>query len=139
MIQAIDHIGIAVRDLDASMQLYGTLFGVSDFHREEVTDQGVAIASFTLNGVRLELTAPLHDDTPIGKFLASRGEGIHHVAFRTDAIDADLQRLQDSGIRLINERPQPGAHDMLIAFLHPKSTGSVLMELCTPANDASHP
>lgn len=135
MIRAIDHIGIAVRDLDASVALYAAIFGVDDIHREVVEEQGVRIASFELNGVRLELTAPLHEDSPIAKFLASRGEGIHHVAFRSDAIEADLQRLADAGIRLINSTPQPGAHDMRIAFLHPKSTGSVLMELCAPASD----
>lgn len=133
MIQALDHIGIAVRDLETSMDLYRTVFSVQQFHREEVAEQGVAIASFTLNGVRIELTAPLHDDTPIGKFLASRGEGIHHVAFRSDGLVADLARLHDAGIRLIHDTPQRGAHNMQIAFLHPKSTGSVLMELCTPA------
>lgn len=138
MIKAIDHIGIAVRDLEASVKLYSSIFGVTEFHREEVVEQGVAIASFELHGVRLELTAPLHEDTPIGKFLASRGEGIHHVAFRSDAIGADLERLHQTGIRLIHETPQRGAHDMQIAFLHPKSTGSVLMELCAPADNATH-
>ena len=137
MIQAIDHIGIAVRDLAASMELYRTIFNVESFHLEEVAEQGVSIASFRLNDVRIELTAPLHDDTPIGKFLASKGEGIHHVAFRTDAISHDLERLQQAGIRLIHETPQRGAHNMQIAFMHPKSTGSVLMELCTPATDHS--
>lgn len=137
MINAIDHIGIAVRDLESSMSLYGTIFGVTEFHQEVVADQGVRIASFELHGVRLELTAPLHDGSPIAKFLSTRGEGIHHVAFRTDAIEADLQRLDEAGIRLINTTPQPGAHDMLIAFLHPKSTGSVLMELCAPNTDTT--
>lgn len=131
MISAVDHIGIAVKDLEASMGLYSTIFGVTEFHRESVTDQGVDIASFSLNGVRIELTAPLNDASPIAGFLAKRGEGIHHIAFRTDTIGEDLQRLADSDVRLINNEPQPGAHDMLIAFLHPKSTGGVLMELCS--------
>lgn len=131
MISAVDHIGIAVKDLEASMGLYSTIFGVTEFHREQVTDQGVDIASFSLNGVRIELTAPLNDGSPIAGFLAKRGEGIHHIAFRTDTIGEDLQRLAASNVRLINNEPQPGAHDMLIAFLHPKSTGGVLMELCS--------
>ena len=131
MIQAIDHIGIAVRDLEASITLYKTLFQIDTMHREQVVEFGVDIASFSLNGVRIELTAPLHADTPIGKFLDKRGEGIHHVAFRTDTIGDDLQRLANTDIRLINTDPQTGAHDMLVAFLHPSSTGGVLMELCS--------
>lgn len=131
MIQAVDHIGIAVRDLEASISLYRTIFQLDDIHREQVASQGVDIASFSLNGVRIELTAPLHADTPIGKFLDKRGEGIHHIAFRTDTIGEDLRRLSESNVRLINTEPQAGAHDMLIAFLHPSSTGGVLMELCS--------
>ncbi|MBK7185287.1 MAG: methylmalonyl-CoA epimerase [Ignavibacteria bacterium] len=128
---AVDHIGIAVKDLEASMGLYSTIFGVTEFHREQVVDQGVDIASFSLGGVRIELTAPLNDESPIAGFIAKRGEGIHHIAFRTDAINDDLQRLAANDVRLINTAPQLGAHDMLIAFLHPKSTGGVLMELCS--------
>jgi methylmalonyl-CoA/ethylmalonyl-CoA epimerase len=131
MIQAVDHIGIAVRDLEASIALYRSIFQLSDIHREQVEAQGVDIASFELNGVRIELTAPLNADSPIAKFLEKRGEGIHHVAFRTDTIGADLQRLADNNVRLINTETQLGAHDMLIAFLHPSSTGGVLMELCS--------
>jgi methylmalonyl-CoA epimerase len=131
MIQAVDHIGIAVRDLEASIALYRSIFQLSDIHREQVEAQGVDIASFELSGVRIELTAPLHADSPIAKFLENRGEGIHHVAFRTNTIGADLQRLAENNVRLINTEPQLGAHDMLIAFLHPSSTGGVLMELCS--------
>jgi methylmalonyl-CoA/ethylmalonyl-CoA epimerase len=131
MITQLDHIGIAVKDLDAAMDLYTKIFNVDSFHRERVEDQGVEIASFELNGVRIELTAPTNDETPIGKFIAKRGEGIHHVAFRSDAIGDDLATMSENGINLINATPQPGAHDMLIAFLHPKSTGGVLMELCS--------
>jgi methylmalonyl-CoA/ethylmalonyl-CoA epimerase len=131
MITQLDHIGIAVKDLDAAMDLYTKIFNVGSFHRERVEDQGVEIASFELNGVRIELTAPTNDETPIGKFIAKRGEGIHHVAFRSDAIGDDLATMSENGINLINATPQPGAHDMLIAFLHPKSTGGVLMELCS--------
>ncbi len=131
MITNVDHIGIAVQDLQQSMDLYRSIFNVTDYHREQVEDQGVDVASFQLGEVRIELTAPLHDDSPIAKFIAKRGEGIHHIAFKTDAIESDLQRMADNDVRLINETPQPGAHDMLIAFLHPKSTGGVLMELCS--------
>ena len=131
MINAVDHIGIAVADREESMGLYKTIFGVTEFHREKVEEQGVDIASFTLNGVRIELTASLNEDSPIASFIAKRGEGIHHIAFRTDTLTDDLQRLASNDIRLINSEPQLGAHDMLISFLHPKSTGGVLMELCS--------
>ena len=131
MITNVDHIGIAVADLDQAMALYRTIFKVEEFHRERVEDQGVDIASFALGDVRIELTAPLHSDSPIAGFLAKRGEGIHHIAFRSDAIGEDLADLATSDVRLINETPQLGAHNMLIAFLHPKSTGGVLMELCS--------
>jgi len=131
MITNVDHIGIAVQDLQQAIDLYRSIFNVKDFHREQVEDQGVDVASFQLGAVRLELTAPLHDESPIAKFIAKRGEGIHHIAFKTNAIEGDLQRMADNNVRLINETPQPGAHDMLIAFLHPKSTGGVLMELCS--------
>ncbi len=132
MITQIDHIGIAVADIEASMQMYSKIFGVESFHREQVPTQGVDVASFELNGVRIELTAALSETSPIATFIAKRGEGIHHVAFRTDAIQADLDRLSADGVRLVHTEPQVGAHEMLIAFMHPSSTGGVLMELCTP-------
>lgn len=132
MISGVNHLGIAVRDLDASMDLYKKIFRVDTFHRERVEEQKVEIASFSVGGVLLELTAPTSEDSPIAKFIEKRGEGIHHVAFTTDTVDQDLERLSGDGIQLINKTPQVGAHDMMIAFLHPKSTGGVLMELCQP-------
>lgn len=137
MIVAIDHIGIAVRDLDQSINLYSSIFQVSSFHRETIPDQGVHVASFSLNGVRIELTAPTSDDSPLARFLERRGEGIHHIAFLSDAITGDMQNLSAIGIELINKTPVDGAHNMNIAFLHPKSTGGVLMELCSPRIPAS--
>lgn len=134
MLNAVDHIGIAVQNIEESMDLYRRIFSIETFHEEVVEEQGVRIASFVIDGVRIELTAPTRPDSPIAVFLAKRGEGIHHVAFRTDSIVADLERLHGEGIRLINELPQLGAHNMQIAFLHPKSTGGVLMELCSPAS-----
>lgn len=130
MISGINHIGIAVRDLAASMELFGKIFRVDQFHRERVEDQKVEVASFNLGGILIELTAPTADDSPIGKFLEKRGEGIHHVAFSADDVNAELERLAGEGVSLINHTAQLGAHEMLIAFLHPKSTGGVLMELC---------
>ncbi|MES2766877.1 MAG: methylmalonyl-CoA epimerase [Bacteroidota bacterium] len=130
MIESLNHIGIAVRDLDASVELFKKIFQTQNVHREVVEDQKVSIASFKVGDVILELTAPTSPDSPIAKFIEKRGEGIHHLAFKSDNVATDLERLKGENIQLINEKPQPGAHDMLIAFMHPKSTGGVLMELC---------
>jgi methylmalonyl-CoA/ethylmalonyl-CoA epimerase len=130
MIESLNHIGIAVRDLDASVELFKKIFQTQNVHREVVEDQKVSIASFKVGDVILELTAPTSPESPIAKFIEKRGEGIHHLAFKSDNVATDLERLKDENIQLINEKPQPGAHDMLIAFMHPKSTGGVLMELC---------
>jgi methylmalonyl-CoA/ethylmalonyl-CoA epimerase len=132
MISGVNHLGIAVRDLEASIALYKKIFGVEHFHRERVEDQKVEVASCNLGGVLLELTAPTSEDSPIAKYIEKRGEGIHHVAFTTDAVNSELERLSGEGVKLINQTAQMGAHDMLIAFLHPKSTGGILMELCQP-------
>ncbi len=136
MISAINHIGIAVRDIEAAMQLFGTIFQVESFHREIVEDQKVAVASFSVGDVIIELTAPTDAESPIAKFIEKRGEGIHHIAFSTDNINAELARLDAEGIRLVDREAKPGAHDMLIAFLHPKSTNGVLMELTAPGHSA---
>lgn len=132
MLQGINHIGIAVKDLDESKQRYACLFNITEFHEEIVETQQVQIASFSLNGVLIELTAALSDESPIAKFIEKRGEGIHHIAFTSNAIEQDLKKASDNGMRLIHEIPVPGAHDMQIAFLHPSSTGGVLMEFCQP-------
>ncbi len=132
MPEKIDHIGIAVKNLDESKELFGKIFGIDDFHTETVEKQKVKVASFKVGNVLLELTSPISDDSPIAKFIEKKGEGIHHIAFGTNDIEADLSRLKLNGINLINESPVPGAHDMLIAFLHPKSTNGVLMEICKP-------
>ncbi len=132
MITSINHIGIAVRDLEISKALYQKIFNVEHFHEEVVEEQMVAVASFTVGDVLLELTAPTSPESTIAKFLEKRGEGIHHIAFAADSVSDELARLNNEGISLINNEPRNGAHDMLIAFLHPKSTGGVLMELCQP-------
>ena len=130
MISSLNHIGIAVRDLEVSKALYQKIFGVEDFHVETVVEQMVEVASFKVGDILIELTAPTSPESPITKFLEKRGEGIHHLAFATDGINEELLRLNKTGIQLINSEPREGAHEMLIAFLHPKSTGGVLMELC---------
>ncbi len=130
MISAVNHLGIAVRDLEKSMELFRTIFRVESFHREVVEEQKVSIASFKIGDVLVELTAPTSEDSPIAKFLDKRGEGIHHIAFSADNVNAELSRLADDGIQLIDATAKQGAHNMLIGFLHPKATNGVLMELC---------
>jgi methylmalonyl-CoA/ethylmalonyl-CoA epimerase len=132
MISGVNHLGIAVRDLTTSMELFRKIFRVESFHRETVADQKVDVASFKVGDVLIELTAPTDADSPIAKFIEKRGEGIHHIAFTTEGVNDELQRLALGGVQLINTTAQKGAHDMMIAFLHPKSTNGVLMELCEP-------
>ncbi len=130
MIQQLSHIGIAVADLDKSIALYQSIFQPTTIHREVVPEQKVEVASFLVGNVRIELVAATSPDSPIARFIENRGEGIHHLAFESDDVGAELDRLAQHGIQLINTSPTQGAHDMLIAFLHPKSTGGVLLELC---------
>lgn len=132
MLKSINHIGIAVKDLDAAVDTFRKLFQFDDVHRERVEEQKVAVASFKIGDVILELTAPTADDSPIAKFIAKRGEGIHHIAFESNNIESDLSRLKNEEIKLINESPKDGAHNMLVAFAHPKSTMGVLTEICAP-------
>ncbi len=130
MLKSIDHIGIAVRNLDESLDTFQKLLQFEDVHRESIAEQKVDIASFKIGEVKIELTCPTSDDSPIAKFIAKRGEGIHHIAFASDGIETDLKRIKSEDIRLINETPLRGAHDMLIAFIHPKSLSGVLAEVC---------
>lgn len=130
MIKQIDHLGIAVRSLDETVPVYEKALGLRCEHREEVPSQKVRTAFFDVGGVHLELLEPTAPESPIAKFLADRGEGIHHIAFRTDDITGQLAQAAGAGMRLINERPFDGAAGKLVAFLHPKSTHGVLTELC---------
>lgn len=133
----ISHLGIAVRDLDSAEKLFSTLLGETNVHHEEVADQKVRIASFSLGDAMVELTQPMAEDSPISKFLEKRGEGIHHLALEVDDVDAELARLKSEGFELIDQKARPGSHGMMIAFLHPKSTNGVLIELCS--KPAHHP
>jgi len=126
----ISHLGIAVKDLSASEQLFKILLGADDVHHEEVEDQGVRIASFKIGESIIELTEATRPDSAIAKFIEKRGEGIHHIAIEVDDVASELARLRSEGIQLIDEVPKEGAHNMEIAFLHPKSTNGVLVELC---------
>jgi methylmalonyl-CoA/ethylmalonyl-CoA epimerase len=132
MITAIDHLGIAVRSLDEAVPLYEKALGLKCLGREEVASQRVRTAFFDAGGVHLELLEPTAPESPIAKFLAERGEGIHHLAFRTDDITGQLQQAAGAGVRLIHETPFAGAAGKLVAFLHPKSTRGVLTEFCMP-------
>lgn len=129
----LDHIGIAVRDAQSSVRLYAEALGLEVLPQEVVEEQGVKVLSVVVGGSKLELLEPLADDTPVGRFLAKRGEGIHHVCLRVKDLRAVLGRLKDAGVVLIDEEPRVGAHNMLIAFVHPRSTGGVLLELSQPA------
>jgi methylmalonyl-CoA/ethylmalonyl-CoA epimerase len=130
MIQQIDHLGIAVRSLDASIEYYEKALGLHCHGREEVESQKVKTAFFEAGDVHIELLEPTSDDSPIAKFLEKNGEGVHHIAFRVDNIEGQLKQASDAGVRLIHEVPFDGAANKLVAFLHPKSTQGVLTEFC---------
>lgn len=132
MIQGLDHVAIAVPSLEEAIPLYRDVLGLPFLYFEEVTDQKVKVACFDLGGFRLELLEPTADDSPISKFLATRGGGLHHLAFRTPDVAAQLTEVEGKGIRLIDRQPRDGAGGMKIAFLHPKSTQGVLLELTQP-------
>jgi methylmalonyl-CoA/ethylmalonyl-CoA epimerase len=132
MIKKIDHLGIAVKSLDEAIPYYEKALGLKCEHREEVISQKVKTAFFCAGEVHIELLEPTDPESPIAKFLEKNGPGIHHVAFGTDNIQAQLQQASEAGVRLINEKPFDGAGGKLVAFLHPKSTFGVLTEFCAP-------
>jgi methylmalonyl-CoA epimerase len=132
MIKSIDHLGIAVRNLDESVEYYENALGLHCHGREEVASQKVKTAFFEAGEVHIELLEPTSEDSPIAKFLEKNGEGIHHVAFAVDDIEGQLKKASENGVRLIHEVPFEGASDKLVAFLHPKSTHGVLTEFCMP-------
>jgi methylmalonyl-CoA/ethylmalonyl-CoA epimerase len=131
VIQRIDHLGIAVNNLDEAISLYEKAFGLKCERIEEVASQKVRTAFFTVGNTHLELLEPTAEDSPIAKFLKDRGEGLHHVAFATDDILGQLAHAKGAGVRLINETPVLGVGGKQVAFLHPKSTRGVLTELCS--------
>ena len=134
MITNIDHLGIAVRNLDESVEYYEKALGLHCHGREEVASQKVKTAFFEAGAVHIELLEPTSEESPIAKFLEKNGEGIHHIAFAVDDIEGQLKQASDAGVRLIHEVPFEGAADKLVAFLHPKSTHGVLTEFCMPKN-----
>ncbi len=135
MFELIDHVGVAVDDLDAAIALYEEKFGMPLAHRETVSEQGVEAALLDVGDGHVELLLPLGDDTPVGKFVAKRGKGLHHVAYRVDDIDAALAGLKEKGIELIDTEARTGIRRSRVAFVHPRSTGGVLTEIVEPAEE----
>ena len=133
----IDHIGIAVRSLDAAVPLYRDVLGLAFDGFDEVEEQGVKVAFFRIGDTKLELLEPTRDDSPIAVFLTKRGEGIHHIALAATSIHEARQVASDAGLRLLSDRPLDGAHGKLISFLHPKDTAGVLLEFCAHADEPS--
>lgn len=128
----IDHVAIVVKDLDATLALYTETLGFTQVYRETIADQGVEAVGLQAGESIIELLRPLDEQSPIAKYRGDADSKLHHTAYRVDDIAASLAQLKSQGIRLIDERPRKGAHGNLIAFLHPKSTGGVLIELCQP-------
>ncbi|HEU4706388.1 MAG TPA: methylmalonyl-CoA epimerase [Solirubrobacterales bacterium] len=133
MFGRIDHIGVAVEDIDAAIALYQDSFEMELAHRETVEEQGVEAVLLDVGDGHVELLAPLGPDTPVGKYMAKNGAGLHHVAYAVDDIDATLEKLSAAGLQLIDSKPRVGIRDSRVAFLHPRSTGGVLTEIVEPA------
>jgi methylmalonyl-CoA epimerase len=130
MIKKVDHIGIAVKELSSAIELYEKMLNTKCEKIEEVASQKVKTAFFHIGEMHIELLCPTSDDSPIAKFLAKNGGGIHHIAYASDDIQGDLDRVSQEGIELIHQTPITGANDKQVAFLHPKSTQKVLTEFC---------
>ncbi|SDX58757.1 methylmalonyl-CoA epimerase [Flavobacterium degerlachei] len=128
--EKIEHIGIAVKDLAVSNLIFEKLFGAPAYKSEEVESEGVATSFFKSGPNKIELLAATSLDSPIAKFIDKKGEGIHHIAFAVEDIVSEIARLQKEGFVVLNEIPKKGADNKLVAFLHPKSTNGVLIELC---------
>ena len=128
MTRGIHHLGVAVDDLDAAIDRYASLFGATVEHRDRVDEQGVVAASLRVGDSRVELLEPLGPETPVGRFLAKRGPGMHHVAFEVEDVAAELDRLRADGAQLIDDAPRRGLFGLQVAFVHPEATGGVLAE-----------
>ena len=135
MLQTIDHVGVAVLDLDRAADRYGTAFEMSLVHREIVESQGVEAALLEIGDGHIELLRPLSPETVVGRFIERRGEGLHHVAYRVADIDATLASLKEAGVELIDTTARVGIRRSRVAFLHPKAAGGVLTELVEPSGD----
>jgi methylmalonyl-CoA epimerase len=135
MLSAIDHVGVAVPNIDEALALYRDALGMPLVHRETVAEQGVDAALLDVGDGHIELLEPLGPDTAVGKFLARRGSGLHHVAYRVASVQATLEAARAVGLRLIDEQPRRGIRGSSVAFLHPASTGGVLTEIVQPATE----
>jgi len=135
MLSTIDHVGVAVESIDDALALYETVLGMPLVHRETLSEQGVDAALLDVGDGHVELLQPLNADTAVGKFLARRGPGLHHVAYRVPDVTETLRRLTGAGMRLIDELPRAGIRGSRVAFLHPASTGGVLTEIVQPAGE----
>jgi methylmalonyl-CoA/ethylmalonyl-CoA epimerase len=131
----IEHIGIAVKNLKESNELFGRLFGEMHYKIEEVISEGVKTSFFKVGTNKIELLEATNPDSPIAKFIEKKGEGIHHIAFDVEDIKSEIVRLKKEGFKVLNEVPKKGADNKLVAFLHPKSTNGVLVELCQDIKD----
>lgn len=135
MFNRIDHIGVAVEDLDGALELYGEGFEMETAHRETVESQGVEAVLLEVGDGHVELLRPLGPETAVGRFLEKSGPGLHHVAYAVDDIDAALEKVRAAGLRLIDSEPREGIRESRVAFLHPRSTGGVLTEIVQPHSD----
>lgn len=135
----IEHIGIAVKDLKAAGKIYETLLNTECYKTEKVKSEGVETAFYQVGESKIELLAATREDSPIAKFLEKKGEGIHHIAFGVEDIEAEMARLKEEGYVLLNEKPKKGADNKLVAFLHPKSANGVLVELCQENREEPEP
>ena len=134
MFGEIDHIGVAVEDLDESIALYRDRLGMREQHRETVEEFGVEAALLEIGDAHVELLTPIEPDSAVARFLEKNGPGMHHVAYRTADIDAALERMSRAGVRMIDEQARTGIRESRVAFVHPKSTGGVLTEIVEPAH-----
>jgi methylmalonyl-CoA/ethylmalonyl-CoA epimerase len=133
MFARVDHIGVAVEDLDAAIALHEEAYGMAVAHREIVEAQGVEAVLLDVGENHVELLRPLDGETPVGRFLSKRGPGLHHVAYQVSDVQATLDTLRDRGLRLIDETPRTGIRGSRVAFLHPESSGGVLTEIVQPS------
>ncbi len=134
MVKKVEHIGIAVPNIDEANQLFEALLGQSPYKEERVESEGVHTSFFIEDHTKIELLGATRKDSPIAKFIDRKGPGMHHIAFAVDDIYAEMKRLREAGFELLNEKPKKGADNKLICFVHPRSAGGILVELCQDRN-----
>lgn len=136
-VRSVDHIAIATADLEGSLKLFADALGITCDHVEELPERGIKVAMLPVGDTRIELITPLREGSEVSAFLDKRGGGIHHIALKTDDVDGDVAELKAKGVRMAQD-PSPGAHGCRVAFVHPKATGGVLLELSTPPAGDEH-